>query len=272
MASGQVSPKVGKVIDIPANAPTIGTATAGVSSASVAFTAGSTSVGGPVFSYKVLSNPGSVIATGTTSPITVSGLTPDTSYTFTVAGTNPSGSSAYSSASNSITALGTAFESIATATGTGSSNTITFSSIPSTYKHLQIRFLATSTTAGSSYSITFNGDTSNISSHRINAANSTITAAGAANANSSWAGIYYGDNTTYYTAGIIDLIDYANTSKYKTISFFSGVNTNSSAANNEITLSSKSWRSTSAITTLAIGTNGTAWATGSTFALYGIKG
>jgi hypothetical protein len=32
-----------------------------------------------------------------------------------------------------------AYESIATATGTGSSGTITFSSIPSTYTHLQIR-------------------------------------------------------------------------------------------------------------------------------------
>jgi len=33
----------------------------------------------------------------------------------------------------------TSYESIASATGTGSSNTITLSSIPSTYKHLQLR-------------------------------------------------------------------------------------------------------------------------------------
>ena len=78
MATGQTSPKTGKVVDIPANAPTIGTATAGGGSASVTFTAPSTSTGGPISSYTVLSNPGSVVGTGTTSPITVSSLTSGT--------------------------------------------------------------------------------------------------------------------------------------------------------------------------------------------------
>ena len=56
------------------------------------------------------------------------------------------------------------FESIATATGTGSSSTITFSSIPSTYTHLQIRGIGKSvlsTPASSDYAkMYFNGDTS----------------------------------------------------------------------------------------------------------------
>jgi hypothetical protein len=100
MAVNRVSPKIGKVLDLP-NTPTVGTATAGVQSASVAFTAAT--LGGPSFSYRVVSNPGSVAATGTTSPITVSGLTGGTSYTFTVRAENPSGNSDYSSASNSAT-------------------------------------------------------------------------------------------------------------------------------------------------------------------------
>jgi len=55
-----------------------------------------------------------------------------------------------------------AFESIASASGTGSSGTITFSSIPSTYQHLQIRGTADSSGAGTQQDlfITLNGVTS----------------------------------------------------------------------------------------------------------------
>jgi len=106
MAVNNASPKRGKVVDIPANAPTIGTATdAELSSGAVtvAYTAGSTATGGPISSYTAVSNPGSIVGTGTTSPITVSGLTLDTSYTFTVAAVNATGTSEYSAASNSAT-------------------------------------------------------------------------------------------------------------------------------------------------------------------------
>lgn len=106
MAVNNASPKSGKVVDIPANAPTIGAATdAGAlnGAVTVAYTAGSTTTGGPISSYKAVSNPGSIVGTGTTSPITVSGLTLNTSYTFTVAAVNATGTSEYSSASSSAT-------------------------------------------------------------------------------------------------------------------------------------------------------------------------
>ena len=104
MATGQVSPKRGKVVDIPANAPTIGTATANPNgSISVPFTAGSQTVGGPVFNYTVVSTPGFFTATASTSPISVSGLTVGTSYTFKVKGNNPTGSGPESAASNAVT-------------------------------------------------------------------------------------------------------------------------------------------------------------------------
>ena len=99
MATNRVSPKKGKVVDIP-TVPTVGTATAGAESATVAYTA--STVGGPVTTFTALSNPGSITGTGT-SPITVSGLTDGTAYTFTVRGNNATGNSEYSSASNSVT-------------------------------------------------------------------------------------------------------------------------------------------------------------------------
>jgi hypothetical protein len=103
MATGRVSKVKGKILDIPANAPTIGTASPGGASASVAFTPpADTSVGGPILRYRAISNPDSITGTSTSSPITVSGLTVGTSYTFTVASSNPSGNSPVSAASNSV--------------------------------------------------------------------------------------------------------------------------------------------------------------------------
>ena len=81
--------------------PTIGTATAGVASASVTFTPNGA---GPIAtSFTVTSSPGSFTGSGSASPITVSGLTNGTSYTFKVHATNAAGNSAESSSSNAIT-------------------------------------------------------------------------------------------------------------------------------------------------------------------------
>ena len=85
------------------NAPTIGTATAGASSASVTFTAPANVGGGAITGYTVTSSPGGFTGTGASSPITVSGLSNFTSYTFTVVATNAFGTGPQSAASNSVT-------------------------------------------------------------------------------------------------------------------------------------------------------------------------
>ena len=85
-------------------APTIGTATAtGSTTATVAFTAPKNTCGLSITGYQVLSSPGSITATGASSPISVTGLTASTSYTFTVRAQNSLGYGAYSGSSNSIT-------------------------------------------------------------------------------------------------------------------------------------------------------------------------
>lgn len=84
------------------NAPTIGTATGGNASASVTFTAPSNVGGGAITSYVVLSSGGQT-ATGSSSPITVTGLTNGTAYTFVVFAINAYGNSPASVASNSVT-------------------------------------------------------------------------------------------------------------------------------------------------------------------------
>ena len=85
-------------------APTIGTATStGSTTATVAFTAGDNG-GAAITSFTARTqNPGGIISTGTTSPITVTGLSPYTTYTFIVAATNSVGTGSYSNQSNQIT-------------------------------------------------------------------------------------------------------------------------------------------------------------------------
>jgi hypothetical protein len=88
-------------------APTIGTATlTGSTSANVTFTAPANTGGSSITSYTAVSNPGGITGTlnqAGNGTITVSGLSGNTSYTFTVYATNSYGNSASSSASNSIT-------------------------------------------------------------------------------------------------------------------------------------------------------------------------
>lgn len=85
------------------DAPTSPSATGGDASASVSFTA-PTNVGGSAISaYYAVSNPGQITGTAASSPVSVTGLTNGTAYTFTVWALNTFGPSPYSSATGSVT-------------------------------------------------------------------------------------------------------------------------------------------------------------------------
>lgn len=255
--------------------PIIGTATDGGNgtSASVAFTGNN--VAGAGITYTALSTPGSFTGTGTASPVTVTGLTAGTSYTFQVKAGNSLGDSAYSAASNSVTPVTpTAFESIASATGTGSSGNITFSSIPGTYQHLQIRLIGRdgAGTGTSNFGIQINSDTgSNYTRHNLRGNGSSATAGGSTSTSSISASLLPLSNQTANIMGvsIVDIHDYASTSKYKTVRVFGGVDLNGSGT---VELDSGLWMSTSAITSITLIPGWTTWTTNTTIALYGIKG
>jgi len=87
------------------DAPTIGTATGGNASASVTFTAPANVGGGAISGFTVVSTPDGLAGTGASSPITVSGLTNGTPYTFKVFAANAYGPSGLSAASNSATPI-----------------------------------------------------------------------------------------------------------------------------------------------------------------------
>ena len=166
------------------------------------------------------------------------------------------------------------YESIATSTPSGVS-TITFSSIPSTYKHLQIRMIARNANAAASsteLNIRFNGDTaSNYTIHALSGNGSAASAQGYTAQTSGWSGWvgYNGLAASIYGVGITDIIDYASTSKNKTFRTIGGLDNNSTGGT--IELSSGVWLSTAAINSITI-FSGSNFNFGTTFALYGING
>jgi uncharacterized protein (TIGR02145 family) len=83
-------------------APTSPVATAIYKQATVSFTAPVSNGGSAITGYTVTSSPDSFTATGASSPLTITGLTNGTSYTFTVIATNAVGNSVASSASVAV--------------------------------------------------------------------------------------------------------------------------------------------------------------------------
>lgn len=172
------------------------------------------------------------------------------------------------------------YESIATVTvGSGGSSSISFTSIPSTYKHLQIRAML-STVQGtdrgnSALYARFNSDSSgNYAWHQLKGNGSSVSATGYSSENT----IYGSD--TWYSGGasgvfgvmVMDILDYTNTNKYKTVRILNGFDSNSATTGNtSVGLNSGLWMSTSAISTITIPNNGFNFKEYSHFALYGIN-
>jgi hypothetical protein len=158
------------------------------------------------------------------------------------------------------------YESIATVNvGAGGASSSSFTSIPSTYKHLQIRWISRSSGAGYNPNVQFNSDTAaNYAWHYIDGNGASATAGGAANTSSiTLPGIQNNANT--FATGIIDILDYADTNKFKTFRTLQGCDYNGSGA---IDLWSGLWRSTTAISTINLNFFSAQY---SQFALYGIK-
>jgi hypothetical protein len=170
------------------------------------------------------------------------------------------------------------FESIATVTvGSGGSAAIDFTSIPSTFQHLQIRSIGRSTRAATddSYRIRAgNGSIDTGSNYSFHFLRGTGAAA-SSSANNTQSFILGGDTSAanatagIFSTDVLDILDYANTNKYKTFRHLNGVDFNGSG---DLRLLSGLWQSTSAITDIKLFCENGNWAQYSSFALYGIKG
>ena len=160
-----------------------------------------------------------------------------------------------------------AYDSIATTTvGSGGTATITFSSIPATYTHLQIRFLAQGGAVG--LNCRMNGNTSaDYTSHFVYGDGSGVTAQGTTGETFIPCGRL--PTSSYFGAGVIDILDYKDTNKYKTLRSLAGNDQNGSGS---MWLFSGLYQYTTAVSSLTFFSSTGNLAQYSSFALYGIKG
>lgn len=174
-----------------------------------------------------------------------------------------------------------AYDALATVTvPSGGAASVEFAGIPTGYKHLQIRGIGRSTAAGTatnSIFMRFNGDTtaSNYYAHRLLGENTGTYA----QSSQAVAGIDFigqwplaSSTASAFGAAVIDILDYASTSKNKTTRSLNGAEGNNTSVT-DIALSSGVWfNSSTAINTITfLPFNGSNFAEFSQFALFGVK-
>lgn len=163
------------------------------------------------------------------------------------------------------------YDSIATATPT--SGSVTFSSIPQTYRHLQVRAMWRSINASvaDGFIMRFNGTTSTYASHWLQGDGATATMNSQTGNNAmrftQAPGANAGSNV--FGVAIIDIYDYANTNKNKTAKFLAGFD---NAGSGQVALDSGLWVNTAAVNSITFFPNlSNDFAAGTHIALYGIR-
>jgi hypothetical protein len=173
---------------------------------------------------------------------------------------------------------GGSFESIAKVVSVGGESSLSFTSIPSTYKHLQIRGIGKAnfpSVASLWTTLNFNSDTTaaNYANHQLTGDGSAVSASGATATGAIQVSSLVsndGSETNIFSAFIIDVADYSSTTKNKTVRSFSGNERNTTPS--LIELSSGLWINTAAVTSITFNRPGFTFISGTTFSLYGIKG
>ena len=179
-------------------------------------------------------------------------------------------------ASSTLVAAGD-YESISTTTLSTDTATVTFSSIPGTYAHLQLRCLIRSNRSigdGADLKIKFNGSSTDYAFHDLSGDGASATAASDTSAVAISLQRIASDNTAgsnIFAGMVIDILDYTSTSKNKTVRSLGGYDRNGGG---QISLSSGLWyASPAAITSIELTTTATtSFKQYTQFALYGIKG
>ena len=154
--------------------------------------------------------------------------------------------------------------------GSGGASTITFSSIPQTYKHLQVRYIAKNTVANYFVSAQFNSDTGTRYANHYLTGNGTSASATAATGDTR---LYFPrTNTSNFSGGILDILDYTSTNKNKTTRSIGGFDANGSG---NVDFNSGLWMPASLgsgnITRIDFLLDAGNYAQHTQFALYGIK-
>ena len=174
------------------------------------------------------------------------------------------------------TDTGAMFPIFATTVGSAGAASVTFSNIPSTYTHLQLRIFAKSNNANANdaggLNTRFNSDTSNSYSYHYMFASSTgaLSTGNASSVDSTLVGFVNSNNypASNFTASVIDILDYKNTNKFKTHRSLGGNNGNGAGY---AWFASGSYQKTNAISSITMTPYQGSLMQYSSFALYGLK-
>jgi hypothetical protein len=147
------------------------------------------------------------------------------------------------------------YRPLATVTLGSSASSVTFSSIPATYRDLIL--IAAANGSSNELNIRFNGD-SGANYSRVVAYGPGPTSF-AQTGNTS---IQTGIGTSNFQASITQIMDYSATDKHKTV-----LNRGSTSV---VAMGASRWANTAAITTLLCSAGSGTFASGSTFSLYGV--
>ena len=157
------------------------------------------------------------------------------------------------------------YKALATTTLSTSTASVTFSSIPATYRDLVVVVTALGSTTLEGR-IRVNGDTgSNYTFVRMSGNGSAATSASPASGSSGFLSVIADATTTDPLTMIVNIMDYSATDKHKTII------SRASAAGTGAEAFANRWANTSAITSVQILTSTGNWASGATFNLFGIE-
>lgn len=169
-----------------------------------------------------------------------------------------------------------AYDALSTVTLSTTTASIEFTGIPTEYKHLQIRLMARSNRSAvvnDSFHLQFNSDSGSTydDHYLIGDGSSAVAGAETSVTNMSFyriAGAGAGTNT--FGVSVIDILDYKNTNKYKTVRGLSGIDNN---GDGRVSLGSGLWRNTAAITSIKLFPNNgsSSFVQYSQFTLYGIR-
>ncbi len=165
--------------------------------------------------------------------------------------------------------------------GSGGLSSISFTSVPTTYRHLQVRGLVKTNRVGTSgdwINLQFNSDTGSnyYTQHRL-AGNGASASSGADGTGTRIEVSRFpnASNTDIFGVLVLDILDYLSTNKHKTVKYLSGYDVNGTANTDNLYLASGLWSPSTiaAISTITFTPGGgTAFPQYSSFALYGIKG
>jgi hypothetical protein len=163
--------------------------------------------------------------------------------------------------------------------GATSVSSITFTGVPAGYKHLQIRFMAISarpTYAIDGLNLQFNGDNgANYTIHNLAGNGASIASGGGGGQTAVYMDFVVGTTVANYPGvGVIDILDYDNLSKNKTVRVLGGSDSNGTSVAStpgRLNFMSSLWQNTSAIHTLTFTPVNANFTQHTNFSLYGVK-